>query len=441
MKPNYLLRTFVVCAIALVSFTAPAFALECNDDCSDGNVKVTCDLVSFHVREIDKYLGSYTELNSETQLRTESARLKSVNQSCGNLVQACLKCPNIKSTTVKPFPPKEVADARKAADDRLLKAKNQLDGKPIDAAKTESTKVTPNGVEDYTATFDATDSGSTDSGGGNYSGGDTNSNSSSSSSGSSSKANDSSASMKSMMPLMQMALQMMAAKQAQQQQQQASCGGPNPAPGCPPQHICFTNPSSLECKCGPYGPGGPECGRPQLAATERFLGNPIEKEPEPPPPSTMTDTDMLQAPEIRPGPGVSTAMPGGGGGGSLGNNPSTSTPPKKGRSGGGGGSLKELTGARGFMGASPYKGAAAVGSKEGAGSDGKGKRQDPRFDPSLQGAQAHYGRMLQAGMENARRRTAGTRQMVTSKEVRPASDNLFKAVNEAYQAKDGTFLR
>ncbi len=92
------------------------------------------------------------------------------------------------------------------------------------------------------------------------------------------------------------------------------------------------------------------------------------------------------------------------------------------------------------MGASPYKtgGGAAKAAAE---AEEKRKKEDPRYDPTLQGARLHYGRMLQAGMESARRRTAGTRQMVTSKEVRPASDNLFKAVNEAYQAKNGTFLR
>lgn len=226
-----------------------------------------------------------------------------------------------------------------------------------------------------------------------------------------------------------------------------SCNGPTPGPYCPPKHACFTNPSSLECKCSEYGPGGPECGRMAALPTERNMGgNKIAENFEEPPAPELTNSGA--------DPGIaghqakdkkSSAIPqqGGGGAGINTNNSYgalTARKPPPRRSGGGSSANSGGT-SQGYMssGSVALKGGAA---NSGNASGGKEKIIKSEFeDPTLQGVKMHYGKMLQAGFESAKRRTAGTQQGIISKELRPASDDIFKAVRDMYQLKLASLLR
>jgi len=225
-----------------------------------------------------------------------------------------------------------------------------------------------------------------------------------------------------------------------------SCNGPTPGPYCPPKHACFTNPSSLECKCSEYGPGGTECGRMAALPTERNLGgNKLAENFEEPPPPDLTNSAAdpgIAAHQVKDKRSSAIPQQGGGGAGISANNSSGALTAKKPprRSGGSAAAGSGGT-SQGYM----SSGSVAVkggSTKGGGGNGGKEKVTKSEFDdPTLQGVKMHYGKMLQAGFESAKRRTAGTQQGIISKELRPASDDIFKAVSDMYQLKLASLLR
>jgi len=391
----------MLAAIAVFSLSAQGALFTCNDECLADTVRSHCKQVPIQTKELSD--AAIAPLFDSGSLNTKIMNLKGITQLCERMTRACVACKNDTAFRGEKAEMDRLESERAEAEKKLKFAQAQLCAKDDKCKKDSDVKPAAakpdgEGINNPSATY-GDEHGGTDVGGTETVGTESGTGSGSGNRAADSSSSKKSSGMESVMPLMQMAMQMMAQKQQEQQQQQASCSGPNPAPGCPPQHICFTNPSSLECKCGPYGPGGPECGRPQLAATERNMGSPREKELVPPPPSEMSADEMNQAPDFKPSTSTPTSKGGGGGGGvgSMGNNSTPATTPKKKFAGGGSGS-KDLGGARGFMGASPYKSSGPSVAK--AAAEEKRKREDPRYDPTLQGAQLHYGRMLQAGMSN-----------------------------------------
>lgn len=255
--------------------------------------------------------------------------------------------------------------------------------------------------------------------------------------------------MKKMLPLATAAMQMY----NQYQQQQAingDCNGPTPAATCPPRHACFTNPSSLECRCSSFGPGGAECQGAKVTATERYLGNETygKKYEDPVIDELNSFGSVPQRLPLERKPSVSTAI----------NSPSSirigpnstgETPKKKERrigTGAGYNAENEKNGAGTSLG---YMSQAAVARKvatdpAASGGNGKNRIEQRSYDDDQlrDGAKLHYGKVLEAGLRSVEGRAAYTTTdgRTFSPELRPASDDLFQGIREAYQKRRGTFL-